>query len=253
MALLLCAMLCAVLPAVATAAAVGAEPHIPPSPFAPGAVLVNHLGCEGADIELGPPSRTSASGGTTFAYWAMGCDFVGSAPLRLRLNDTVSDYGAGPVSAPHETTVARVVLVSRSRFEARGGVEVAGPTHAHAAMPHTTDWSELWGASPLNVTISNNTFAAGAVIRFVGALPSRSSLLIAGNTFADAWLLSASGAFAAGNIFDSYGATTSSMPLHVLVLVTPHSIDGGQWYGRDRLYLSATIAPPQKDLDGMRV
>ena len=153
---------------------------------------------------MGPPSRTSASGGTTFAYWAMDCDFIGSAPLRLRLNDTVSDYGAGSVSAPLETTVARVVLVERSSFGVGGGVEVARPTGAHAVMPPqllpSADWSERWGASPLNVTISNNTFAAGAVIRFIGALPPRSSLLIAGNTFADARFLGASGAFASNNI-----------------------------------------------------
>ena len=227
--------------------AVAAEPpNIPPSPHIPdGQLIVHGLGCGGGVKALGPPSRPAASAsgsGTTFAYWAAGCDLSGSsAPLRLRLNATGSDYGGGatepPPTPPHETTVARVVLVTGSHFwgAAGGGVEVAGPSQAHTAMVHplspTAEWSDIWSAAPLNVTITNNTFAAGAVIRFVGALPPRSSLLIAGNTFTEARLLGGSGAFAAGNIFETYFVSSSSSsslaPLHALILVTPHASDGG--------------------------
>ena len=230
----------AMVPALAAAAAVGAEPYIPPSPHIPdGEVLAYDLGCGGGDKALGPPSRTAASGnGTTYAYWAGYCDFNSTSPsLRLHLNATVSDYGGEGTEppGPHESTVVRVVLVAWSHFEAEGGVEVVGPTRAHAEVTHplspTADWSDTWGAAPLNVTIANNTFAAGAVIRFVGALPPRSSLLIAGNAFADARLLGNSGAFAAGNIFLGYALsiTATLVPCHALILVTPHASDGGQW------------------------
>ena len=205
----------ALLPALAAAAAVGAEPRIPPSPYTPGgAVLAYDLGCGGGDKALGPPPRTAASGnGTTYAYWVGCCDFNSSSPpLRLRLNETWSDYDGGEAepAAVNESTVARVVLIAWSHFGADGGVEVAGPTRAHASMAlplsPNADWADIWGAAPLNVTITNNTFAAGAVIRFVGALPLRSSLLIASNTFADARFLDNSGAFAAGNISLSVNA-----------------------------------------------
>ena len=219
----------ALLPSCVTAAAI---PQIPSSPHAPEVVLVYSLGCGGGDIALGPPSPTTSVNGTTFAYWAAGCDFnSGVAPhLRLSLNATANDYGDGTSSSgPHEWTVAIVVLVVESHFGAGGGVEVTGPTqHAALAGPllPTADWSALWGAAPLNVTISNNTFAAGAVIRFVGALPPHSSLLIAGNTFTEFQLVG-SGAFAAGNI---YSATSSPfLYIHALIIVTPHSSDGGHW------------------------
>ena len=195
------------------------------------------LGCS-EEKALGPPSRTSSSGGTTFAYWATGCIFSLAPPLRLRLNATWSEFGRELTAppAPHESTVARVVLVTGSHFGAMGGIEVSGPTAAHAAMtpplPPTAEWSDVWSASPLNVTISRNTFDAGNVIRFIGALPPRSSLLITNNAFNYARLLTSSG-LAAGNIFESFVTTTSLALIHTQILVAPHASDEGPWELRE--------------------
>ena len=197
-------------------------------------------------VRLGPPTNGDhspfASGGeagTTYAYWTVNCSFA--TPLRVHLNESTSDFGGNSTtpnlpSAP-PPPLARIVLISGSFFGAFGGVEVAGPetrysllafSHVGSALTWPENATALWGAAPLNVTIKNNTLSSGAVIRFIGALPPLSSLLIADNVFDSATFFPASASsFTLTNVLQvedslQIGDVRELVDFHTLILVTHH-------------------------------
>ena len=185
-----------------------------------------------------------------------------TSPARFRFDDNAyalstgtrgeESNPTGDDTIPLNTTIARFLNITNINFSGfgGGGVEVAAPRRIDALRlynvasdrtPNSTEAppsletvvsirSHAWGAAPLHIRISGNAFGQNSVLRFIGALPPASSLVINNNRFVS--LLPD----AAALVFPSF-ASLSSFVLHPNGECTPQilvtrNIDDGP-YGID--------------------
>ena len=205
------------------------------------------------EIQLGPSNqiRAAATLGTALelTYDVNKCT-VGT-PRSVLFDASANDFeddNENPNSFIEiNVPVSRGIRVTDCSFGSEGsagggGLEIRGPTleaamywrlREGASTPVSIGMTlnDVWGAAPLHIVISNNTFASGtcSVLRYAGALPPRSTVQITRNTFR---LIE----------FDSMGfAANNQVPLGYNVGLSLILIRGHEFDGQSNLFFNCTV------------
>ena len=148
------------------------------------------------EMRLGPPAAFMQDNGLDITYKALDRDAQGA--YSFQFDAAKNDFSPSNTPEDGQSPISRYVPITRAlsviscKFGpsgVEGGLEVRGPLRAAAQKLHqqsnptspNVTKAEAWGAAPLIINIIGNTFSSMNVLRFVGALPPRSQLIIEGN------------------------------------------------------------------------